>query len=62
MLENCTFEEATERVQKYVNKNNPTYIMKSYDNCGDKHFDVGFFNKYFIWCVKNTRDFSHGMN
>ena len=49
MLEDCTFEEATERVQKYVNKNNPTYIMKSYDNCGNKHFDVGFFNKYFIW-------------
>ena len=49
MLEDCTLEEATERVQEYVDKNNPTFKIKTYDNCGDKHFDIGFFHKYFIW-------------
>ena len=49
MLEDCTLAEATERVQKYVDKNNPTFKIKTYDNCGDKHFDIGFFHKYFIW-------------
>ena len=49
MIENCTYEDAVERVQKYMAKHNPNYKMRVYDKYGAKHFDLGYYNKYFVW-------------
>ena len=49
MLENCTFEEAMDRVKKYIAKHNPNYKTRVYDKYGAKHFDIGSYTKYFVW-------------